>query len=181
MPYGIDIVQGMTYSFSGCNAMEKLIEIKEEDHILRTFILFTQTARVAAKYQDAYMNKKTGLSDIKLIVLMAFYDDPTAAVTASQIAQWTDTAPNNVTTLIKRMEREGLLKTERDKKDKRFVKIKITDKGQLVLKEAMPPAQQVVDQLMSSITRDNALSLENVLKVIRRNAYDGLASLTESK
>ncbi len=161
--------------------MRDLIEIKGGDPILRTFILFTQTARVAAKYQDAYMNKKAGLSDVKMMVLLAFYYDPTAAVTASQIAQWTDTAPHNVTTLINRMKREGLLETERDKKDKRFVKITITDRGRMVLKEAMPAAQQVVDQLMSSITRDDTLSLENVLRVIRRNAYDGLAGPTESK
>ena len=161
--------------------MKDLIEINEEDPVLRTFILFTQTARVAAKYQDAYMNKHTGISDIKLIVLMAFFYDPTASVTASRIAQWTDTAPHNVTTLINRMKREGLLETMRDKKDKRFVRISITDKGIAVLRGAMPAAQNVLDQLMSSIARDDVLSLENTLKVIRRNAYEGLTNLSESK
>jgi DNA-binding MarR family transcriptional regulator len=112
---------------------------------------------------------------------MAFYYDPTVAVTASQIARWTDTAPHNVTTLVKRMKREGLLETERNENDKRSVKIKITDRGQAVLQGAMPAAQQVIDRLMSSITPDEALSLENILRVIRRNAYDGLAGLSESQ
>jgi DNA-binding MarR family transcriptional regulator len=161
--------------------MKDLVEINEEDSILNTFILFTQTARVAAKYQDSYMNKKAGISDVKLIVLMAFYYNPNEAVTASQIAQWTDTAPHNVTTLINRMKREGLLETKRDEKDKRLVKIKITEKGQLVLKESMPAAQHVVDQLMSSITQDDARSLAKILRVIRQNAYDGLEALTYSK
>lgn len=161
--------------------MNDMIEIDVEDPILKTFILFTQTARVAAKYQDAYMNRKSGLSDAKLIVLMAFHYDPKAAVTASQIARWTDTAPHNVTTIIRRMKREGLLQTKRDRKDKRFVKIKITDKGQKILEDSMPAAQEVVDQLMSSITRNNIRSLEKVLNIIRRNAYKGLTGITTSK
>jgi DNA-binding MarR family transcriptional regulator len=161
--------------------MKDLVEINGRDSILNTFILFTQTARVAAKYQDSYMNKNAGISDVKLMVLMAFYYDPTESVTASQIAQWTDTAPNNVTSLINRMKREGLLEAKRDEKDKRFVKIKITDKGRMVLKESIPAAQQVVNQLMSSITRDEANSLAKILRVIRQNAYDGLETLTDSK
>lgn len=159
--------------------MKDLIEIKEEDRILTTFILFTQTARVAAKYQNAYMNKKASLSDVKFMVLMAFYYNPTAAITASQIAQWTDTAPHNVTTLIRRMRQEGLIRTMRDKKDKRTLNVKITEKGQAALKESMAPAQQVIDRLMSSITTEDSLSLEKVLKVIRLNAYGGLEALQE--
>ena len=161
--------------------MKDIVEIYEDDPTLRTFILFTQTARVSAKYQDAYMNRKAGLSDVKLIVLMAFFYDPSISVTPSQIARWTDTDPHNVTTLINRMKREGLLDTTRDVKDRRYVKITITEKGRATLKEAMPAAQHVIDRLMSSVSRDDIISLEKALKVIRQNAYDGLANLTETK
>ena len=161
--------------------MNDIIEIHEEDPTLRTFILFTQTARVSAKYQDAYMNRKAGLSDVKLIVLLAFFNDPNISITPSQIARWTDTDPHNVTTLVNRMKREGLLDTARDAKDRRYVKITITEKGQAALKEAMPAAQHVIDRLMASVSRDDMLSLEKTLKVIRHNAYDGMLSLTDSK
>jgi DNA-binding MarR family transcriptional regulator len=160
--------------------MKDLIEIQGEDPILRAFILFAQTSRVVAKYQDAYLNKKTGISDVKLIVLQAFLYKPNAALTATEIARWTDTEPHNITTLINRMKQDGLLDAKRDVRDKRFLKITLTKKGREVLREAMPAAQRVVDQLMSSISQDDVLSLEKVLKVIRRNAYDGLERLTES-
>jgi DNA-binding MarR family transcriptional regulator len=158
--------------------MKNLIEIEGVGPILRAFILFAQTARVVAKYQDAYMNKKADLSDVKMIVLMAFYDDPNAAITASEIARWTDTEPHNITTLIKRMKQDGLLDAKRDVMDKRSLNITITNKGREALRESMPAAQHVVDQVMSSISQEDALSLEKVLKVIRRNAYDGLEHLT---
>jgi DNA-binding MarR family transcriptional regulator len=176
----IDITSGMSYSVPGCNAMKNLIEIQGENPILRTFILFQQTVRVVKKYQDAYLYKEVKLSDVKFIVLMAFYYDPTSAVTASEIAQWTDTEPHNVTTLINRMKQDGLLKAERDKKDKRFLKIKLTDRGREVFQRAMPAAQQVLDQLMSSIDQNDVLPFEKVLKIIRQNAYDGLERLTEN-
>ena len=176
----IDITKRILYFISWNNAMKKLVEINEPDSILNTFILFIQTARVATKYQDSYMTKHAGISDVKLIVLMAFFYNPAIAITVSQIAQWTDTAPHNVTTLIARMKQEGLLETKRDEKDKRVVKVKITDKGLSVLKNSMAPAQHVVDQLMSSVTQDDAHSLAKVLNIIRQNAYNGLESLTDS-
>jgi DNA-binding MarR family transcriptional regulator len=158
--------------------MKDLIEIVEGGPILRAFILFQQTARVVAKYQDAYMNKKAGLSDVKLIVLMAFFYDPAAAITASELAQWTDTEVHNITTLVNRMKKDGLLEAKHGKKDRRYLKITLTDKGREVFREAMPAAQQVLDQLMSSISPDDALLFEKVLKTIRLNAYDGLEHLT---
>ena len=161
--------------------MKNLIEINEEDPILRTFILFEQTARIVTKYQDTHMNKKTGLSDVNLIVLMAFFYDPSISITPSQIAQWTDTDPHNVTTLVNRMKRDGLLATKRDENDKRCVIITITKKGYETLLNSMPAAQEVIDRLFSSISREDALTLENILKVIRRNAYYGLEELNASE
>jgi len=127
------------------------------------------------------MNRKTGLSDVKLIVLMAYFYDPTASITPSHIARWTDTDPHNVTTLVNRMKREGLLETRRDDKDRRFLRISITEKGRTALKEAMPAAQQVLDRLMASLSKDDLLLLEKSLKVIRHNAYEGMASLADNK
>jgi DNA-binding MarR family transcriptional regulator len=159
--------------------MKDIIEITEEDPILRTFILFQQTARVVAKFQDTYMNKYTDLSDVKLIVLMAFFYNPNAVLTATELAKWTDTEIHNITTLVDRMKKDGLLEAERDKKDKRFLRITLTEKGRRALKDAMPTAQEVLGQLMSSVGTDDALTFEKVLKTIRLNAYTGLQNLAE--
>ena len=161
--------------------MKNTVEINEEDDILRTFILFQQTARVVTKYQNALLNKKCGLSDVKFIVLMAFYYNPSASVTASEIANWTDTESHNVTTLVNRMKQEGFILAERDRRDKRFLKITVTDKGRKALKNAMPAAQAVMDRLMSSLTPGDTVLFETVLKTIRQNAYDGLEGISGSK
>lgn len=125
------------------------------------------------------MNKNAGLSDVKLIVLMAFFYNPQAALTATELAKWTDTEIHNITTLVNRMKKDGLLVSERDKKDKRFLKITLTDRGRQALEDAMPTAREVLAQLMSSVGTDDALMFERVLKTIRLNAYTGLQNLEE--
>lgn len=155
-----------------------IVEINETDNTLRTFILLQQTIRVVSKYQDAQLNKDLGLSVIKFIVLMAFYYNPMASVTASDIAHWTDTEPHNITTLIFRMKKDGLITAERNANDKRYLDIALTDKGREAIIGAMPVAQQIMDRLMTSIGEDDMRELERILGGIRKNAYEGIESLS---
>jgi DNA-binding MarR family transcriptional regulator len=161
----------------------RLIEIHHEDPVLRTFILFVQTGRVVSKYIDSHLFRKLSISQIKFIVLMAFYFNPyklSGATTATQIARWTDTEPHNITTLITRMKEDGFLSADRDERDRRFVRITITDQGREFVRRNMPVAQEIVNQVMSSISQDDARHLEKLLKVIRQNAYNGFERLFES-
>jgi len=161
---------------------DRLIEIHHEDPVLRTFILFVQTGRVVAKYIDSHLFRKLSISQVKFIVLMAFYFNPyksTGTATATQIAKWTDTEPHNITTLITRMKEDGFLSADRDERDRRFVRITITDKGKEFVCRNMPVAQEIVNQVMSSIDQDEALQLEKLLKVIRQNSYNGFERLSE--
>ena len=155
----------------------KFIEIDVEDPILRTFMLCAQTCRAMAKYDDAYLNGKAGISEVELIVLMAFHKDPTAVITPSEIAHWTITERHNVTTLIQRMKRDGLINIERNERDKRFLNITLTDKGREVLSQAIPVANECVKQVMSSISIDEAVLFEKQVRIIRHNTLKGLEDI----
>jgi DNA-binding MarR family transcriptional regulator len=69
------------------------------------------------------------------------------------------------------MKRDGLIRTERNPGDRRFVNVSLTDKGREVLMQAMPVAGEIVDQVMSSISEDDALLLEKSLRTLRQNAH----------
>ena len=150
-----------------------MINVDHEDTILRTFILFVQTARVVLKYTDAYLYRKAGLSAIKLIVLRVLLSN-NGSMTPSEIAEWTQTERHNITELVNRMKREGLITAERNNRDRRFVNITLTDKGREVLGQAMPVAREIVNQVMSSTTEGDAILLEKLLRVLRQNAQGGL-------
>ena len=141
--------------------------------MLRTFILFVQTARAVLKYADAHLYRKVHLSTIKLIVLRVLASN-NGVMTPSEVAEWTQTERHNITALVDRMRRDGLVTTERNSSDKRLVNVTLTDKGRDVLSRAMLVATEVVNQVMLSISEDDAALLEKPLRLLRQNAHDGL-------
>lgn len=160
------------------NRVHRLKDVDHEDNILRTFILFVQAADVTMKYANAHFYRKEGLSVIKVIVLrvLAAYG---GTMTPSEIAEWTFRERHNITTLVDRLKRDGLVRVARNNRDKRFVSVSLTAKGREVLKQAMPVAREIVDQVMLSISEGDAIPLEKSLRVLRQNAHDGLVHLVE--
>ena len=155
-----------------------MIDVYHEDAILRTFILFVQSAQAVVKYADSHLYRKVRLSVVKLIVLrvLAFKG---GGMTPSEIAEWTQTERHNITALVNRMRQDGLVVAERSSSDKRFVNVSLTDKGREVLMQAMPVAREVVGQVMSSISERDALLFEKSLRVLRQNAHHGLEYVAE--
>ena len=147
--------------------------VHHEDDILRTFIFFVETAHATLKYASVHLFRKTRLSITKYIVLqiLAFNG---GTMKPSEIDDWTSKERHNVTTLTRRLERDGLVRAKRNEKDKRFVNISLTDKGRQVLAQTTPVAQEIVNQVMLSISEGDAVRLEKLLEMMRRNVHDGL-------
>jgi MarR family 2-MHQ and catechol resistance regulon transcriptional repressor len=158
--------------------VHRLIDVDHEDTIIRSFILFVQTADAILKYADAHLYRKARLSISKLVVMRALASNK-EAMTPSEIAEWTQTERHNITTLIERMKRDGFIRTERNPRNRRFVNVSLTDKGREVLMQAMPVAREIVDQVMSSISENDALLLEESLRALRQNVQHGLEHATK--
>ena len=156
-----------------------MIHVNHSDAVLRVFILFVQTAYAVLKYADAYFYRKAHLSVIKFIMLQAL-DINGGTMTLSEIAKWTHRERHNVTTLVERLKKDGLVTAERDNRDKRFVNVTLTDKGGEVVSQSTPVAKDIVNQVMLSIGDGDAVLLEKRLTVLRRNAHYGLEQLTKS-
>ena len=148
-------------------------DVDHDDTILRTFILFVQTADAVLKYADAHLYKKAGLSVIKFMVLKILATNG-GIMTPSKIAEWTLRERHNITTLVARLERDGFVGTKRNDRDRRFVNITLTDKGREVLTQATPVARHIVNQVMLSIIEGDAVLLEKLLRILRQNAHHGL-------
>jgi DNA-binding MarR family transcriptional regulator len=95
----------------------------------------------------------------------------------SEIAEWTQTERHNITALINRMTKEGLVEAKRDSCNKRYVNVALTDKGWEALILAMPVARETVNQIMLSISESDAVLLEKSLRILRGNAQHGLEHL----
>ena len=152
------------------------IDVDHEDAVLRTFILFVQTAQAVLKYTDTHLYRKARISTIRLIALRALATN-NRVMMPSEIAEWTQTERHNITALIGRMRRDGLVAAERNSSNKRLVNITLTDKGREMLNRAMPVAKEIVDQVMLSIAEGDAALLEKHLRTLRQNAHHGLGNV----
>lgn len=155
-----------------------MIEVNHEDVILRAFILFIQTARAVLKYSDVCLYRNARFSIVKLVVLRALASNG-GRMRPYEIADWTQTEQHNISALIKRMRQKGLIETERDGSDGRYVNVTLTDEGREALSLIMPGARDCVNQMMSSISEGDSVLLEKILKVLRRNAHDRLKYIAE--
>lgn len=155
-----------------------MIDVDHHDVILRTFILFVQTAHTVLKYADARFHQEAGLSAIKFIVLRILATNGGTMI-PSEIAEWTFRERHNITTLVRRLENDGLVRAERSNRDKRFVNITLTAKGRRVLKQATPAAREIVNQVMLSISEGDGVLLEKSLRALRQNAHDGLEQVAK--
>ena len=95
-------------------------------------------------------------------------------MTPSEIAEWTFSERYNITTLIDRVKREGLVRTGRSNRDKRFINVTLTAKGRRALKQTTLVATETVNKVMLSISEGDTIPLEKTLRVLRQNAHDGL-------
>jgi len=84
------------------NRVHRLKDVDHEDRILRTFILFVQTADVVLKYANNHFYRKEGLSVIKVIVLRVLAASG-GTMTPSEIAEWTFRERHDITTLVERL------------------------------------------------------------------------------
>ena len=160
------------------NSVPRLINVDLDNIILRTFILFTQTADAVLKYADAHFYRKARLSVIKHIVLQILATNG-GTMTPSQIAEWTFRERHNITTLVNRLKRDGLVRTKRRDRDKRFTDVTLTAEGRKVLEQTTPIANEIVNRVMLSISEGDAARLEKSLRVLRQNAHDALNHLAE--
>jgi len=150
-----------------------LVDVDHEDSVLRTFILSTQASDAVMKYANAHFYRKNSLSTIKFMVLQILSANG-GTMTPSEIAEWVSRERHNITTLVDRLERDELVRTERSDKDRRSKNVMLTDKGRLVLTENVPTAREIINQTMFSMSESDVALLERLSKTLRKNAYDGL-------
>ena len=154
-----------------------MVDVDHEDSILRTFILFTQASDAVTKYADAHFYRKNSLSVIKYMVLQILYAHG-GTMRPTDIAEWTLRERHGITTLVDRLVRDGLVRTEHSDKDRRTKNIILTDKGRSVLAETTPTARDIVNRVMLSISESDVALLERLLKSLRQNAHEGLQDMT---
>jgi DNA-binding MarR family transcriptional regulator len=149
--------------------LKELYDWKEPDPSFRAFLLFHRTGQYVLRYSDTHFYSAMGFTTPTFITLKGLIINGGTA-THTDMAYWTNTQLHNITGLVRRMVKAGLVTTERDLKDRRIIYIQITELGREKYKEASRVAKASYLQIMKGIDADQALELEKLLNILIDNA-----------
>jgi DNA-binding MarR family transcriptional regulator len=107
------------------------------------------------KEMKLHMDKELApsLTESQFIVLEYLLNNPVSK--PSDFVDYLATTPAAITTLLDRMERNGLIQRARDEQDRRIVWIQITDKGTEEGHRGLKIREQFLDQYLNKISQHN--------------------------
>ena len=136
---------------------------------LNTWLLIHQTFDMILKVEEREF-AKIGLTPQYNGVLMALKHKK-GNVTIKDIANWVDKNSNTISTLIDRMQRDGLVERQENKRDRREVLVILTDKGRELTKKADALGWQIIDDVLGGVPEEDLRQLNTQLEDIRGRAF----------
>jgi len=144
-----------------------------DNPLLKTWLLIHQTYNLVLRCEDAVFYKEE-LTTEQHAVLMAIKFIGSQA-TVSGVARWLDRNPNTISLLADRMEKRDLVKKTRDLRDRRLVRLAITDKGKEVFERATIAGWELIQQILSTLSEKEQLVLSDLLEAVRQRAFEYLS------
>ncbi|MFP3880269.1 MAG: MarR family winged helix-turn-helix transcriptional regulator [Dehalococcoidia bacterium] len=147
---------------------------EEESMYLQTFTLLQRTRDLLFRCEDQAV-AEFGITAEQYSVLMAMkgLDDP---VKVTDVARRLERKVNSVSMLVDRMVNAGLVTRERDLPDRRAVRLGLTGKGQEASERAAPVVLKLVEELLSTLSHEDADILITLLQRLRENARKHLGT-----
>jgi DNA-binding MarR family transcriptional regulator len=147
----------------------------ELDNIHHTsWLLLHQTHNLVLRC-EASVFAQDGLTPQKHAILMAirYIEDP---VTPTEVANWLDRSTNSISLIIDRMVKKGLVKRTRNLRDRRSVRLSITEKGNEMLDKATTSGWELIQHILSPLSEDELVLLSSMLKRVRQRAFEYINS-----
>jgi len=139
---------------------------------INTWLLLGQTLSSVNQCEDKEYTK-IGISIPQFYILAGIKYLP-APVTTTAISRWVDRRVNTVALVLDQMEKKELVKRERNLPDRREMRLTLTPKSEKIFARATVPLREMPNDVMSSLTYDELLTLSNILQKIRKRAYSVL-------
>ena len=146
------------------------IRIKSDNQSFMALYILHQVNNSLNKC-EAEVFKKVGLSLPQYMVLetIIYIGNP---CTPSEVANFSDRNANSITLLIDRMEKRGLVTRVRDLKDRRTVRLSITEKGMAAYKRASKPHKQLLREMIPTLNTEEIQELIRLLNKILETTYN---------
>ena len=152
----------------------------ESDDIIKTMVQFIQASREFLKYHDACLRQKAETSMIKFLALMIL-ENKSGKTRPSELARLSQTKRHNITTLIRRMEKEGYINIRRKAHNMRTFNVLLTEEGKAALAHGHEVGNKMVCRIMDSFSEDNLSSFSSQLSLIMNNTRSWFQALAKDR
>ena len=149
-----------------------MTDITADEHHL--WIVLHQVLNLMLKCEER-ASSEAGLSREKYDVLMAikFYNVvEETEVIETNLARVLYRSTNSISTIIDRMEAEGLIEKLRDLPDRRAIRLVVTPKAEKMLKKAAKPYLKLIKRLCSVYTLKELKSTIAAMEKLKQKATD---------
>jgi DNA-binding MarR family transcriptional regulator len=94
------------------------------------------------------------------------------AMTLTELSKSHECGAGNITALVDRLERDGLVRRIAHKQDKRITQVALTAKGRNVVTTAMQPHRQFVEELMGALRPEDINGLGKMIDALAKRAQE---------
>jgi DNA-binding MarR family transcriptional regulator len=114
------------------------------------------------------------LTDTQFNILMLLkYQSENGRINQTQLGNMLLIHRSNITGIIDRMEKAGLVRRIADTEDRRINYIEMTEKGKEILEKAHKVYYKRLDEVMSVLSDSDNKHIRTSLEVIRKQLWDG--------
>ena len=129
-------------------------------HSMQLYRSFLRTARALRKELSAALVEQ-GLTGSQYVVLEAI---PEEGASLGFLAQHVKRDPSNITGIVDRLERSGLTVRGKDPRDRRVIKVFMTEEGKAIREKIKAVYPDAVHQRMQVLSEDEKKQLELILE-----------------
>lgn len=138
---------------------------KAEARALRTYVKLMRAAESVTSRIHRHLSE-TGLTISQFAVLEALYQ--LGPLSQRDIGQKILRSSGNITMVIDNLEKNGLVKRERNEADRRFFIVHLTDKGYSLINNIFPPHAAVIAKDLGVLTAFEQDALGRLCKKLGR-------------
>jgi len=132
--------------------------------------LLQRTDSLLFKWVDVKFLNENGISYQQFLVLLMMRRIGNAA-TGTQIANMLERNPNTLSMIFDRMMNAGLVERARDMKDRRQVRIVMTQKGKNILKKTSESGWKIIEQLAETFTEEELQTFVSLIEKLQAQTY----------
>lgn len=150
------------------------IKFKFEDPYKGAWILLRQVYILVSRCEDRVFSEYKLTTEQHTVFMAIKHID--APVRITDIARWLDRSTNSVSMIIDRMVKAGLVRRVRDRKDRRTVFVNMTSQAEKAYVVATVAGWGLIQEILSSLSDEDRLTLIRLLETLRDKAYNYLGS-----